>query len=131
MQGWAGRFGGGARSTSHGPRYNDSRHKFGHDQQARYGHGPPAHHHQAGAPHGGHHQGDPTGDHHHADHGHEQTQPGDPLGHEFTIRRGGRTVATVSKRWFSMRDTYAVDIAADQDDPLLLASVLALDLAEG
>jgi uncharacterized protein YxjI len=29
-----------------------------------------------------------------------------------------------------MRDTYAVDIAADQDDLLLLASVLALDLAE-
>jgi uncharacterized protein YxjI len=55
---------------------------------------------------------------------------GDLLDHEFTIRRGDRTVATVSKRWFSMRDTYAVDIAAGQDDLLLLASVLALDLAE-
>jgi uncharacterized protein YxjI len=55
---------------------------------------------------------------------------GDLLDHEFTIRRGGQTVATVSKRWFSMRDTYAVDVAAGQDDLLLLASVLALDLAE-
>jgi uncharacterized protein YxjI len=55
---------------------------------------------------------------------------GDLLDHEFTIRRGDRTVATVSKRWFSMRDTYAVDIAPGQDDLLLLASVLALDLAE-
>jgi uncharacterized protein YxjI len=55
---------------------------------------------------------------------------GDLLDHEFTIRRGGQTVATVSKRWFSMRDTYAVDVAADQDDLLILASVLALDLAE-
>ena len=55
---------------------------------------------------------------------------GDLLDHEFTIRRGDRTVATVSKRWFSMRDTYAVDIAAGQDDLLLLAGVLALDLAE-
>jgi uncharacterized protein YxjI len=55
---------------------------------------------------------------------------GDLLDHEFTIRRGGQTVATVSKRWFSMRDTYAVDIAAGQDDLLLLAGVLALDLAE-
>ena len=55
---------------------------------------------------------------------------GDLLDHEFTIRRGDQTVATVSKRWFSVRDTYAVDIAADQDDLLLLASVLALDLAE-
>jgi uncharacterized protein YxjI len=55
---------------------------------------------------------------------------GDLLDHEFTIRRGDRTVATVSKRWFSMCDTYAVDIAPGQDDLLLLASVLALDLAE-
>jgi uncharacterized protein YxjI len=55
---------------------------------------------------------------------------GDLLDHEFTIRRGGQTVATVSKRWFSMRDTYAVDVAPGQDDLLVLASVLALDLAE-
>jgi uncharacterized protein YxjI len=55
---------------------------------------------------------------------------GDLLDHEFTIRRGGQTVATVSKRWFTMRDTYAVDVAAGQDDLLILASVLALDLAE-
>jgi uncharacterized protein YxjI len=55
---------------------------------------------------------------------------GDLFDHEFTIRRGDQTVATVSKRWFSMRDTYAVDVAADQNDLLILASVLALDLAE-
>ena len=55
---------------------------------------------------------------------------GDLLDHEFTIRRGDQTVATVSKRWFSMRDTYAVDIAPGQDDLLILASVLTLDLAE-
>ena len=55
---------------------------------------------------------------------------GDLFDHEFTIRRGDQVVATVSKRWFSMRDTYAVDVAADQDDLLILASVLALDLAE-
>ena len=29
-----------------------------------------------------------------------------------------------------MRDTYAVDVAPGQDDLLILASVLALDLAE-
>jgi uncharacterized protein YxjI len=55
---------------------------------------------------------------------------GDLFDHEFTIRRGGQPVATVSKRWFSMRDTYAVDVAGGQDDLLILASVLALDLAE-
>jgi uncharacterized protein YxjI len=55
---------------------------------------------------------------------------GDLFDHEFTIRRGGQTVATVSKRWFSVRDTYAVEVAPGQDDLLILASVLALDLAE-
>ena len=55
---------------------------------------------------------------------------GDLFDHEFTIRRGDQVVATVSKRWFSMRDTYAVDVAPGQDDLLILASVLALDLAE-
>ena len=55
---------------------------------------------------------------------------GDLFDHEFTIRRGDQVVATISKRWFSMRDTYAVDVAPGQDDLLLLASVLALDLAE-
>jgi uncharacterized protein YxjI len=55
---------------------------------------------------------------------------GDLFDHEFTIRRGDQVVATVSKRWFSMRDTYAVDVAAGQDSLLILASVLALDLAE-
>jgi uncharacterized protein YxjI len=55
---------------------------------------------------------------------------GDLLDHEFTIRRGNQTVATVSKRWLSMRDTYAVEIALGENDLLILASVLALDLAE-
>jgi uncharacterized protein YxjI len=55
---------------------------------------------------------------------------GDLLDHEFTIRRGGQTVATVSKRWLTTRDTYAVDITADENDLLILASILALDLAQ-
>jgi uncharacterized protein YxjI len=55
---------------------------------------------------------------------------GDLLDHEFTIHRENQTVATVSKRWLSMRDTYAVEIASGENDLLILASVLALDLAE-
>jgi uncharacterized protein YxjI len=55
---------------------------------------------------------------------------GDLFDHEYTVRRGGRVVATVSKAFFSIRDTYAVDVAPDQDHLLILASVLALDLAE-
>ncbi len=55
---------------------------------------------------------------------------GNLVDHEFTIRRGTQTVATVSKRWFTLRDTYGVDIAPGQDEVLILASVLALDLAD-
>jgi uncharacterized protein YxjI len=54
---------------------------------------------------------------------------GNLLDHDFTVRRGGQTVATVSKRWLSIRDSYAVDVAEGEDDLLILASVLALDLA--
>jgi len=55
---------------------------------------------------------------------------GNLFDHEFTIRRGGQTVATVSKRWFTIRDTYAVEVADGEDDLVILASVLALDLAQ-
>jgi len=55
---------------------------------------------------------------------------GSLLDHDFTIRRGGQVVATVSKAWLTLRDTYGVEIAPGEDDLLILASVLALDLAE-
>ncbi|PYQ26222.1 MAG: hypothetical protein DMF56_25565 [Acidobacteria bacterium] len=49
--------------------------------------------------------------------------------HEYTITRGGRTVATVSKQWFSWTDTYGVDIAEGEDDVLILASTVVIDMA--
>jgi uncharacterized protein YxjI len=54
---------------------------------------------------------------------------GDIFSHEYVIRRGGATVATVTRRWISLTETYGVDIAPGENDPLILASVLALDLA--
>ena len=54
---------------------------------------------------------------------------GDLLSHEFTIERDGQTVATISKRWLSMTASYTVDVAPGEDDVLILASILALDLA--
>ena len=61
---------------------------------------------------------------------HDLEMTGSLLDHDFTVRRGDQTVATISKAWFSFRDTYGVDIADDEDQLLILASVLALDLAE-
>ena len=54
---------------------------------------------------------------------------GDLFSHEFTIDRDGQVVATVSKRWLTMTASYAVEVAPGEDDLLILASVLALDLA--
>ena len=50
------------------------------------------------------------------------------LDHEYIFERHGRTVATVSKRWFSWADTYGVDIADGEDDILILASAVVIDL---
>jgi uncharacterized protein YxjI len=54
---------------------------------------------------------------------------GDLLDHEYVIERDGTEVAAVSKRWLSIRDTYAVRVAAGIDPLLIIGSVLALDLA--
>src|SRR5690349_19950055 len=57
------------------------------------------------------------------------TMKGDLLDHEYVIERDGREVAAVSKRWLTLRDTYAVQVTAGEDALLIIASVLALDLA--
>ena len=54
---------------------------------------------------------------------------GDFFDHEYTFRRGGRNVATVSKRWFSWTDTYGVDVVEGEDDILILASAVVVDMA--
>ena len=54
---------------------------------------------------------------------------GDLLDHEFSIERGGEVVATVSKRWFALGDTYGIEIADGEDDVLILASAVVVDQA--
>ena len=51
------------------------------------------------------------------------------LDHEYSLTRGGRTVADISKKWFSMTDTYGVEIADGEDDILILASTVVIDMA--
>jgi uncharacterized protein YxjI len=47
---------------------------------------------------------------------------------EYTFTRGGRQIAEVSKRWFSFTDTYGVDIADGEDNVLILASTVVIDM---
>lgn len=50
------------------------------------------------------------------------------LDQEYTFARGNQAVAEVSKRWFSWSDTYGVDIADGEDDVLILASTVVIDM---
>jgi uncharacterized protein YxjI len=54
---------------------------------------------------------------------------GNLLDHEYVIEQGGEEVAAVSKRWLTIRDTYAVQVSAGIDHLLIIGAVLALDLA--
>jgi len=47
---------------------------------------------------------------------------------EYTFTRGTEQVAEVSKRWFTFADTYGVDIAEGEDDVLILASTVVIDM---
>lgn len=53
---------------------------------------------------------------------------GDFWEHEYQFTRHGRAVATVSKRFFSWTDTYGVETASGEDDVLILASAVVIDL---
>jgi uncharacterized protein YxjI len=53
---------------------------------------------------------------------------GDLLDHEFTIEwEGGARMAEVSKRWFSIRDTYGVSVGPTQDAVLAIAIAVCID----
>ena len=52
---------------------------------------------------------------------------GNILDHEYEIERDGDEVASVSKKWFRVRDTYGVEIQPGQDDALILAITVCVD----
>jgi uncharacterized protein YxjI len=54
---------------------------------------------------------------------------GDFLDHEYEFTRDGKIVASVSKRWFSLADTYGVDVVDGEDPVLILASAVVVDMA--
>ena len=43
------------------------------------------------------------------------------------IERDGDTVATVSKKWFRIRESYGVEIMPDEDEARILAIVVCID----
>jgi uncharacterized protein YxjI len=55
---------------------------------------------------------------------------GNILDHESTFEQGGRKIAETSKKWFRLRDSYGVEIEPGQNDILILAATVAIDMIE-
>jgi uncharacterized protein YxjI len=53
---------------------------------------------------------------------------GNIVDHEYTFTDGRTPVASVSKKWFRIADTYGVEIEPGQDPVPVLAATVALDL---
>jgi uncharacterized protein YxjI len=53
---------------------------------------------------------------------------GNILDHEYKIEEGRNKIAEVSKKWFRVRDTYGVEIEPGQNDVLILAATVAIDM---
>lgn len=53
---------------------------------------------------------------------------GNILDHEYKIEEGRTKVAEISKKWFRLRDTYGVEIAPGQNDIVILAATVAIDM---
>jgi len=50
------------------------------------------------------------------------------LDHEYNISDGNKKVAEISKKWFRLRDTYGVEVAPGQNDVVILAITVAVDM---
>jgi uncharacterized protein YxjI len=46
---------------------------------------------------------------------------------EFEIERDGKRVASTSKKWFSIRDSYGVAVEGGEDEALILAAIVAIE----
>lgn len=53
---------------------------------------------------------------------------GNILDHEYRFEQNGRKVAETSKKWFRVADSYGVEIESGQNDILILAATVAVDM---
>lgn len=52
---------------------------------------------------------------------------GNTMAHEYSIGEGRNKVASVSKKWFRVPNTYGVEIGKNQDDIIILAVTACID----
>jgi uncharacterized protein YxjI len=48
--------------------------------------------------------------------------------HDYVFKRGSQAIARVSKEWFTWADTYGVEVDEKQDDILILACTVVIDM---
>ncbi|MEN8154972.1 MAG: LURP-one-related family protein [Acidobacteriota bacterium] len=53
---------------------------------------------------------------------------GDFTKHRYSFFRDGRKVAAVSKKWMSISDNYRIEVFRDEDDILILAATVVIDM---
>jgi uncharacterized protein YxjI len=53
---------------------------------------------------------------------------GNIFDYEYSIKQGWNKVAEISKKWFRLTDTYGVEIDHGQNDILVLAIAIAIDM---
>jgi uncharacterized protein YxjI len=53
---------------------------------------------------------------------------GSVLEHDYVFTRQGQIVARVSKAWVALLDTYGVEVEEGEDDVLILASAVVIDM---
>jgi uncharacterized protein YxjI len=53
---------------------------------------------------------------------------GNIFDYEYSIKQGWNKVAEISKKWFRLTDTYGVEIDQGQNDILVLAIAIAIDM---
>ena len=53
---------------------------------------------------------------------------GNILDHEYSIGEGRDKIAEISKKWFRLRDSYGVQVEEGQNDVLILAVTVAIDM---
>jgi uncharacterized protein YxjI len=53
---------------------------------------------------------------------------GNIFDYEYSIKQGWNKVAEISKKWFRLTDTYGVEIDPGQNDILILAIAIAIDM---
>jgi len=53
---------------------------------------------------------------------------GNILDHEYSVKQGRTKVAEISKKWFRLTDTYGVEVEDGQNDILILAIAVAVDM---